>query len=270
MIDENQFGLGYLRDQEDHANLAATATPFDLPEKPITFSAPASISHRGWKKPPKNQGQVGRCSGASRASGEEILNWIATGGQIVHLSMDYNYVENQKLCDLWGQDNGATIDASMRAAGLTGVVTEDVMPQSPGYNPNIPAGAEDKGKLHVIKSHAILKSADDCRKWLETGQGVILIGIAWSSLLSQVTSRITMNELRGRPTGGHALCISGYNVNGDFDLENSWGTQWGDQGWAWVAPDVMDSWGNTETLIGISDLTSFGYRQIKTWGEMFG
>lgn len=269
MIDATQFGLGYRADLEDMANLIRTQNPFVLPEQPETFSAPASISHRGWKKI-KNQGQVGRCSGASRASAEEILNWIATG-EAITLSMDYCYAENQKYCGLYGQgDTGATIDGSMQAASATGVVLESVMPQSPKYNPNVPAGAEDTGKLHVIKSHAVMTSYDDCLKWLQTGQGVILIGITWTNALTQAGPRITADMGKGKG-GGHALVIEGYNEKGDLDMENSWGTTWGDGGWSMLAPEFVD-WEikNGATFIGISDLESYGFRVVQTFEGMTG
>jgi hypothetical protein len=40
------------------------------------------------------------------------------------------------------------------------------------------------------------------------------------------------------PSGGHAMCIIGY-VDGLFVVENSWGTSWGDDGFALVSPEVF-------------------------------
>lgn len=270
MSDESQFSLGYRPDLEDRDGLVATATPFALPDQPATFSAPASISHRSWRKPPKNQGQVGRCSGASRSSGEEVLNWISTGGQAVRFSMDYAYIENQIACGLLGSDAGATIMGSLKASETTGIVLESVQPQQSGYTTKIAPGAEAIGKQHLIKSHVIIQGYDDALKWLQTGNGVILIGISWTGGLSQSGKRITRQSMGGRAGGGHALLLEGYDTNGDLDMENSWGTQWGDGGWAMVAPEVVDYWGkNGDTLIGISDLQSYGYRKLGSWSEMF-
>lgn len=38
--------------------------------------------------------------------------------------------------------------------------------------------------------------------------------------------------------GGHATCLVGY-VDGKFIDENSWGTTWGDNGYAWLQPEVI-------------------------------
>jgi hypothetical protein len=262
----SEFGLGYRGDKENHVNLALTASPFVMPE---TYNAPTSVSQRAWRKA-KNQGQVGRCSGASRSSGEEVLNYIATGGQVVKFSMDYAYAENQKECGLWGSDQGATIDGSCKASIKTGIVLEEIMPQKPGYNPNIPAGAEDIGKRHLIKSHVLLPTVDKARQWILTGNGVILIGINWTTGLAGSKARITRSTIGGGILGGHALIIHGVFEDGDLDLENSHSAAWGDNGFTRVAPEVYDYWGQKgEALIGISDLESYGFRLIKSWTEQF-
>jgi C1A family cysteine protease len=40
------------------------------------------------------------------------------------------------------------------------------------------------------------------------------------------------------PEGGHAMVIVGF-VEGKFIVENSWGNYWGNDGFAWVAPEVF-------------------------------
>ncbi len=52
----------------------------------------------------------------------------------------------------------------------------------------------------------------------------------------------TVHDKAGRSRGGHALCIVGYDDNkqtadgpGAFRLVNSWGTDWGNQGYCWMS-----------------------------------
>jgi hypothetical protein len=265
----SEFGLGYRRDLEDFASLIATSKPFVLPEQ--TFSAPASISHRAWRAPAKNQGQVGSCSGFSRASGEEILNWIATGGMVERFSEMYCYLENQKACGLLGRDQGATIDGSLKASQTTGICREASFPYPGRYVTQIPPAAEIEGKAHLINSHSIMKGYADCLKWISSGVGVVLIGVDWTMGMRNAGKRMTKQTLGGQLLGGHAMVLEGYNDAGDLDLENSHSSAWGDGGWCMVAPEVVDYWGaHGATLIGISDLQSYGYRKITSWGEMFG
>jgi hypothetical protein len=52
----------------------------------------------------------------------------------------------------------------------------------------------------------------------------------------------TVYDKTGKSRGGHALCIVGYDDNkqtadgpGAFRLVNSWGTDWGDEGYCWMS-----------------------------------
>lgn len=266
--------LGYRQDAEDYASLAATARPLVFT---ASYKAPKAISHRAWRRV-KDQGQVGRCTGASRASAEEVLNWISTGGDIKTFSMDYAYVQNQIASGLFGQgDVGATIDGSMKASRTTGIILEDDMPQSPGYVTQLPVGAEATGKLHLIKSHAIMNSYDDVFQFIASGVGVVLIGIPWTVGMTNLQESMEPGQGGGRILGGHALYFNGFSgtrVDEDsrpyIDMENSHGRDWADAGFCLIAPRVIDKWidgGNA--FIGISDLESFGPRAVATFEGIF-
>lgn len=272
------FGLGYREDREDRANLAATAKPFQLQQ---AYSAPRTICHRGWKRI-KDQDGMGACTGGSRTNGEEVLNYIKTGGQIVTLSMMYAYLQNQRACGLLGRDQGATIDGSCRAALETGICLETTFPFPERYTTAIPPNAEAEGRLHLIRSHAVMRSYEDVLAWLASGVGVVLIGIPWVNGLMNAGPKIELRDVNGRSVGGHALALEGYGGSVDrapvvdsqgrpyIDMENTHTAQWADRGWSLVAPDVINHWidqGNT--FIGISDLDAFAPRQIKTWTGMW-
>ncbi|AKU96466.1 hypothetical protein AKJ09_03130 [Labilithrix luteola] len=47
------------------------------------------------------------------------------------------------------------------------------------------------------------------------------------------------------PSGGHAITMSGYRVTPSgrqFLIHNSWGTSWGDQGYAWVSENMVQKY----------------------------
>lgn len=50
----------------------------------------------------------------------------------------------------------------------------------------------------------------------------------------------TVTALTGNVVGGHDIAILGYKP-GFFRIVNSWGTSWGDGGYAWVSDDVIAS-----------------------------
>lgn len=70
--------------------------------------------------------------------------------------------------------------------------------------------------------------------------------------------------------GGHAICFLGYSPREDAQgrkylwLANSWSEQWGDRGWAEVAPRAVDQMAqHPETvMIGLSDLSTPAPRNV--------
>lgn len=282
MIDLEKIGLGYLIDQEDRANLRATAKPFNAATILGTFKAPHSISHRGWRKA-KYQGLMGSCSGFARASGGEVLNYIATRGAIKRFSEMYCYIENQIAGGNVGSDNGGYIDASMRAAKSTGFCSYELWPYTQAmidgqYTDRVPASALAEGKQHVVKSHAVMTSYDDVLSWIASGVGVVLTGTPWTTGMRKVGKVMDLCDLGGVLLGGHARVLHGFDgdqVDEDgrpfIDDENSHSDQWADKGFCMVKPRVIDHWLATgAVLIGISDLESFGPRQVVTYQEAMG
>jgi len=61
------------------------------------------------------------------------------------------------------------------------------------------------------------------------------------------------------PFSGHALCIVGYDDNkhgGAFEIQNSWGTTWGNGGYIWIHYNDFAAWCNEAYEI-IEDLNNF-------------
>lgn len=276
-------GLGYRLEIENHAQLAATSSPLQLPYG--TYAAPTIVCHRPWRrKRVKFQSSMGSCTGGSRANGSEVLNYIASGGGILTLSMMYCYLQNQVECGLIGRDQGATIDGSVRAGMRTGVALEETFPypNPVRYSTDIPPAAIAEGKQHLIAKHMVMRSYDDCFTWLSSGVGVILIGVPWLQGMTRVGPTMELSDLHGQMLGGHALVLHGYGGEGPdpvidqdgrpyLDLENTHGTQWGDGGFCLVSPRVIDKQiADGATFIGTSDMTTYGPRKIETYQEWLG
>ncbi|WP_436535825.1 IPT/TIG domain-containing protein [Actinoplanes sp. HUAS TT8] len=56
--------------------------------------------------------------------------------------------------------------------------------------------------------------------------------------LSPENSTFTAADVSGKSLGGHAVVILGYNATG-VQIENSWGTRWGADGWATLSWDFI-------------------------------
>jgi hypothetical protein len=76
--------------------------------------------------------------------------------------------------------------------------------------------------------------------------------------------------------GGHALCVVGYDDNkygGAFEVENSWGTAWGNGGFIWIpypvfSDFVFEAYGITENLGNYQSQAAFsGFARIEVRGR---
>ncbi|HXY33967.1 MAG TPA: C1 family peptidase [Planctomycetaceae bacterium] len=280
-------GLGWNHRQENHAWLVANQKRFDRSHY-MAYRVPDEIDGRV-SQTIKDQGQLGSCSGFSRSSLEERLDYLATGAKGPTLSAMFCYLTNQQECGCYGSDNGATIAGSVAAAGKEGVCEDSLFPYTAAmaagqYSDVIPAAATAEGKLHLVASHSVIHDYQTAIQYLGTA-GVIQIGIPvgdqFQNCSGPLTAQMVQKDARNAE-GGHALAVIGYlkpstigQPAGDGRAwligQNSWADQWGAQGFFFIQPTAWDylckniSHGEVE-IIGISGLTSFDDpSQALTW-----
>jgi hypothetical protein len=73
--------------------------------------------------------------------------------------------------------------------------------------------------------------------------------------------------------GGHAMCVVGYDdARGAFEVQNSWGTDWGNAGFIWIPYDVFtafvcEAYGISENLANYRDTVKYsGFANIEVRG----
>jgi hypothetical protein len=264
----NGTTLGYRIDLERRAELHRSASRFNISK---VFAAPEEIDPRA-KLRTEDQRQMGSCAGQSQSSCGELLNLFGNGGSI-QLSAMYSYLAGQTMDGLLGQDNGATITGTVRGAKEMGYCLEETFPYPGQYTSRFPAGSKEEGANHRLRRHVMLSSYQQCFDWLASGVGAIQIGIAWTAELADNTSGV-ISAARGQNYGGHALAVLGYSKRVDSKgrkhlwMLNSHGRQWGRDGWAEVAPGMMDQWcrDRNSEVVGVTDLQVFTPRRVSFVG----
>lgn len=61
------------------------------------------------------------------------------------------------------------------------------------------------------------------------------------------------------PTGGHAMCVLGYNDNrygGTFEIQNSWGQDWGEGGYVYVSYEDFEEYVRVAIVLELEDKKS--------------
>jgi hypothetical protein len=263
----DRFTFGYRIDLERHDELAGGAVDFrSLIDG--HFAAPDEIDPRPWHRI-ENQGSMGSCQGHALSSVCEFAYHIATG-EVTQFSPLFAYYATQQIDGLLGRDVGSTISGGMRCAKEFGACPLDAMPypNPVRYTGRIPPAAFDAAAPFRIRSHAVCKNYDDVFQFLAAGLGGVEIGISWGAAMTPDSQGLIESFRPGG--GGHAVAFLGYSPRIDAQqrkylwLANSWSENWGERGWAEVAPRAVDEMARHPhtVMIGLSDLSTPTPRKV--------
>lgn len=109
---------------------------------------------------------------------------------------------------------------------------------------SVPENIKQKAPAYKIKAFATLFEANESidfkknamKKSLLNGNPII-IGMKCPQSFHGAKDLWTPTEDPNADFGGHAMCVIGYDDNkygGAFEIVNSWGTWWGNQGYVWI------------------------------------
>jgi GNAT superfamily N-acetyltransferase len=144
-----------------------------------------------------------------------------------------------------GPSTGAWITSAKRIARGWGSVTEDQWPYETvreTWPPHEPRGLDELAKPHRIFAYQRVRSVQDARAAL--------------ALKRPVCSALEANEEWGSAengdislpntpfTGAHTITLVGYDDRAErFNFINSWGAEWGDEGYGSLPYTYFDSYG---------------------------
>jgi hypothetical protein len=223
---------------------------------------PKSYSLKKYSPTPGNQGQTGTCVGwSSTYAGRTILEAKANGwtdkaviGQnIFSPGYVYKLISTDPTCQ-----NGTFINDAMETLQEKGAPKLKDMPTT--CVASIPSNVHSLASNYKIKGFARLFENDatnaqiiqSTKKSIANGNPVIIGMKCADSFFGakgawQPTEDPTLNY------GGHAMCVIGYDddkYGGAFEVQNSWGTSWGNEGYIWMPYDTY------------ADFTKYGYEMI--------
>ncbi len=239
----SDIGRGCEMKQEEY-DKAEVYEPLDVQKNGI----PSSASLSQYCPPAKNQGQQGSCVGwGSSYAARTILEATATGQDPRSVAFSPAYLYNQIGL---GGCQGAYINKAMEVLTRQGDLPYNQFPydqnscdQMPnqqqvasagqykmkGYNRLTLSGEDYRNDINSVKQH------------LAAGAPVVVGMFVTESFTQGMMGRKvwhpTSYDYDGPNLGGHCMCVIGYDDNlegGAFQLANSWGPEWGENGKGWV------------------------------------
>jgi C1A family cysteine protease len=140
---------------------------------------------------------------------------------------------------------GTSLKAAMDICRKYGVVPEPLLPFQ--ISTTMFLGNEDAffATAAQRRAAAYFNMQKDMAKWKTwlASNGPIMVGLnvdaTWDNATATggVLDIFQPNSVRG----GHAVCLVGYRLDGRFIVRNSWGTAWGDKGFAYASPTYINA-----------------------------
>lgn len=216
----------------------------DLSKNPI----PEAVSLLKFAPSPGNQGQQGSCVAWSSAyAARTILESVSTGQDANQIVFSPSFLYNQigiEGCQ------GSLITKAMENMTRVGSVPYNNFPYDENDCSRQPSGQlkqaasqfrmlgytrlTDGDKINSLDLHAI---KEHLSKNVPVVIGMMVGGSFMQEMMGQDIWHPTEDDYNQIGFGGHAMCVIGYDdrkEGGAFQIQNSWGNDWGRNGVVWV------------------------------------
>jgi hypothetical protein len=193
-----------------------------------------------------DQGSTGSCVGW--ASTDSVLRWhMVKAGKLKSdelLSIRFTWMASKETDEFTNRattfidEAGTSLKSALEIQKKYGSVTFNVLP----FNGNLVGGSENGfyalAATRRISSYFSLTDSgnklNNLRSWL-ANNGPILVRLDVDSTWDNVGADGKLNGYDPSGSrGGHAVAIVGYTQD-HFIIRNSWGTGWGDKGYAYAS-----------------------------------
>ena len=216
------------------------------------YTFPKKLDLRGQLMPIRNQGKQGTCAAQVAACMKEYQERLESGiNEYMSPQFVYNFRpywnNNQQDGEDINEDYGMNCRDVMKILNKNGICPEKIYSYGKvEYSFEIDKRITNIAKKYIIKSYAQIETINELKKSLFKN-GPCLIAFPVYN-----TGKAMWKDNGFESQGGHAMTIVGYNEKG-FIIRNSWGKNWGDNGYC-IYP--YEDWGSHWEIWTTVDLVS--------------
>jgi C1A family cysteine protease len=215
---------------------------------------PKTADLRAKMSPIVDQGRLGSCTANAIVSGLREYLEIAAEQSLVRLSRLFLYYEERRLQGTIDEDSGASIRDGMKVLAQIGVCPEEDYPYDVSRFRDAPSAKAlaNAAQYKIAEYHRVI-NLQSLKAALSEGLPVVFGFKVYESFEKAEVAKtgvIPMPRKEERILGGHAVLAVGYvdkGKSGKLIVRNSWGDEWGDQGYCYMSYAVfnklvMDMW----------------------------
>jgi C1A family cysteine protease len=233
-----KYATGYRIDPYDARDQIYLAPPRILPVK---------IDNREECTEIRDQGQEGSCVGHALCAVAEFLYWRKLGNP-PNFSERWAY-EKAKLNDEWPGENyeGTSPRGAIKAWAKLGLCEEKFWPYAANKQGKPKTGAGANAQKYPILKYERCLGLENIKHAIHH-HGCVLMGMTVHGGWMAVENGMIPLPQGYEVLGGHAITFVGYDDQRQiFWLKNSWGADWGEDGFAGVSyqdclVNIQDAW----------------------------
>ncbi len=225
---------------------------------------PTKVDLRQYCSPVEDQGRIGSCT-ANACVGALEYAYTRRDGHSTELSRLFVYYNTRRLKGMTEQDSGAAINEAMAAVMAFGACESKFWPYDiNNYIKEPPQQAYENGKLHEAIQYARVPGPDGAMLALANNYPVVFGTFLPQRLYEEAGKTGLMPpsepaELVSQPASGHCMLIVGYDSTaGHFIVRNSWGKEWGNDGYCKIPFKEMALFSPPDTFWIILELEPKG------------
>lgn len=238
---------GYLR-----AARSSPAPQYAASKRITDAKLPPTVDLRQWMPPIEDQGQLSSCVANATVGAYEYLEKVAikdAHAQVQDLSRLFVYYNARLRSGDQNSDDGCIVEYAMESLGKFGVCTEATWPYKKKLtNKRPPEQAYAEAKALTTRSVKQVPLKLQAWKQALAESNAIVFGCATFESFDECSDNgglVPMpspSDARRASHGGHSMLAVGYNDQEQvFIIRNSWGTDWGDQGYCYMPYNYLMS-----------------------------
>lgn len=201
------------------------------------------VDMREWDTVVENQQSLGSCTGVALTSAYELMVKMKTPEQYVELSDLFIYYNARMEEGTLDKDDGVFLQSALGALKKYGACQESLWKYDLEKWDDKPSDeAYEDGKKRTISKYEKLISIYYILEVLNNSKPVVFGMEVYDSFmyLDERINTVSLPSRKEKSRGGHAMCLVGYDLEKKLFLaKNSFGDDWGMNGYCWIPFDYI-------------------------------